>query len=145
MNKPMTAAQAAVLASIDLKADTLGTWKAEGEIVSQIHGGVYALTFGLYAYIMVVFWVLFAGHAASAINVGVSTFFLLIYAAVPLVMIRIGRLQPERYSFGDFLNARLDTYTGLLSGRAAAVQVLTVPAALAAAVTGIAWAILRTM
>src|SRR5690606_21282399 len=107
-----------------------------------IHPSVFGMMMGLYAYIMIVLWSLFGAHADGAIVLSVSTAFFVVYAASPLLIIKFGHFYAGARSFGNFLRGRVDTYTGEMTGMAALVQILTIPAGLALGITGVALIVL---
>lgn len=97
-----------------------------------------------YGWILLVFWITFAGHADAAFMVAISTAYCIVFAAVPWSFLRIEqRARPApRRSWSDFTGHGLDTFTGVLDGKAAMAQILSVPIALAITTTGIGVAIL---
>lgn len=139
MNKQLTANEIA-----DAKRMALGHGQTE------IHSTVMAMMGGCYAYMMAVFWIVLGQQADAKISLGVAIFFLIMYLGTPWAMYRIKHAEADPAlgrppKFSDFLDQGLETWTGYVSGRTAVVQVLTIPVGLAFAVTGIAFAIVRTM
>jgi type IV secretory pathway VirB2 component (pilin) len=62
------------------------------------------------------------------------------FAVVPLIILRLANRDAgaEPVSFREYLERGMDTLTGPLSGRAALVQIIVVPALLTLCLVGIA-------
>lgn len=128
------------------KLQVPSNWPANEEpVAQQLHPAILGWVAGLYAYMLGVYWLLFIGKQDVAFMLAVSTVFFIMYGGLPLTMARTGQVSTEGTRLSDFLNGKFATYTGPISGRSAMIQVLTIPASLCLAVTGIAVAIARTM
>jgi hypothetical protein len=95
----------------------------------DVHGfddmpaSILASFVGMWGLLLLVLWTFFAVDKPSAFAVAISTGFVAIFFAVPRLMIR--QTKPKLRREGEF-----KTYTGPLSDRAAATQVLLIPTAL---------------
>jgi hypothetical protein len=83
---------------------------------------------GLWAVLVVLFWAAFASDAQSRFAITVATLFIGMYFSVPLLMTR--QAKPKLARSSDMVA----TCTGLISTRAAAIQVVLIPAALILAI-----------
>ena len=69
--------------------------------------------------------------------VAISGVYLAAYLGSPFVMSRVGRIDPPlESSFQQFLKAPFTTWTGVITGREALLQVVLVPGAILFAVIG---------
>lgn len=107
---------------------------------TELHPAILALSAGLYATMIGIFWVTFASALDVAIALGIAAFFLAMFVAVPIVMLRSGTIgdRVPTTSLRAFLDGKLDTFTGLVSGRAALALVVTVPVCLTAGAAAMA-------
>tara|TARA_X000000950_G_scaffold159171_1_gene194981 strand:- start:12575 stop:13054 length:480 start_codon:yes stop_codon:yes gene_type:complete len=78
---------------------------------------------------MASFIVLFWGQAEPVFLVTIATGFLFVYAGVPVLMLRFEMKGGP--VFGAFLRQKLPTWSGMLTGRDAWIQVCLIPSMLA--------------
>jgi len=104
---------------------------------TSLHGGVFKTFAGINVAILGVFWMTFQNDAEALFMVAISGVYLAAYLATPYLMSRIGRIDaPQKKPFHDFLNEPFETWTGVLKGREALLQVLLIPIAILIAVAG---------
>ena len=103
---------------------------------TSMHPGAFYMFGAINAATLAVFWYVFRGELEAIFMVGVSTVYLMAYLATPWVMSRLGHFDvPDRRSFSSFLTEPFDTWTGVITGKEAVVQMLIVPVATLFAVT----------
>ena len=119
-----------------------------GEIdpASSSVAGIHPLVFVSFMVCLVVmmasFFVLFWGQAEPVFLVTIATGFLFVYAGVPVLMLRVEmRGGPV---LGAFLRHPLPTWSGLLTGRDAWIQVCLIPSMLALAAIALCLVVLLT-
>ena len=106
-----------------------------GEIdpASSSVAGIHPLVFVSFMVCLVVmmasFFMLFWGRAEPVFMVAIATGFLFVYAGVPVLMLRFEIMGGP--VFGAFLRQPLATWSGLLTGRDAWIQVCLIPSMLA--------------
>jgi|GEM_PF-5753005 len=100
---------------------------------SGVHPGAIALCGGAYAAMLLAFWAGFAGPGYVGVVLAVVTGFMIVYFSLILGGIAVAdSARPGTLrSFHAFLNGRVDTATGPLTGREALVMIAGLPAALA--------------
>jgi hypothetical protein len=99
--------------------------------VAGIHPLVFISFLACLAVMMAAFVALFWGRAKPVFMVAISTGVLLVYAGLPVLMLRFEmRGGPV---LGAFLRQPLPTWSGLLTGRDAWIQVCLIPSMLALA------------
>ncbi|GJL91702.1 hypothetical protein [Hyphococcus sp.] len=104
---------------------------------TALHGGVLKTLAGLNAYILIAFWFALRSDREALFMVAISAFYLLAYLGTPYLMGRVGgKGLDQSKPLSQFLAEPFETWTGTITGREAMLQVLTVPAAIAIAVTG---------
>ena len=93
-----------------------------------------AIAFG---WMMLSAWLAFGGTTGTDLDLAVATVLCAVFLALPIVMHRSAssRLDRSSQSVGQFLVSRVDTWTGLISGPEAWLQVILIPAGLALAAT----------
>ena len=96
---------------------------AAGGLMIAVYGGLM----GAFALTMAV-----GGPATFAIVI--SSFYVVMFFAVPAIFLGVERDGERRPSLGEFLESGIDTATGPISGRGALVQMLVVPALLTLAI-----------
>jgi hypothetical protein len=89
-----------------------------------------------YVAIMSAFLVLFTGSAEATMMVVISTLYATIFFAVPIIFLKTEN-RPSRLRLSTFMKDGLDTWTGHVDGRAAIIQMLSIPITIAVAVTTI--------
>jgi hypothetical protein len=102
--------------------------------VSGVHPNAVVALLGLYGVLMLSFW-LFFGGPATALTLTVITVLGLMYFGMLGAGILVSDSPPpgERgRDFGEFLNGRVLTFTGWISGTEALWQIIALPAALSA-------------
>lgn len=91
---------------------------------------------GSYGAIMAAFIALFMRSADAAMMVVISALYVAMYLSVPAIFLRTesrsGRLDMPR-----FMANGIETWTGHVDGRAAIIQILSIPLTIAGAVTAI--------
>lgn len=115
---------------------------------ADIHGGIYAIIGGAYAWMIFVLWLALNADGEAVFMIAISTFFLAMYAGIPAALTAIGRNPPEYRSrlhsdFAEFLDRKFSTSTGTISGREAALQILSIPVILALGMTLMAFIIVN--
>ena len=101
----------------------------------DIHPMVFVSLFSCFAAIMAAFLILFWGRVDAIFMVVVSAGYLLIYAGLPMVMLR--STSARHPAFAQFLRARVRVFEGTLSGRDAWIQICLIPFMLMLATFGI--------
>jgi type IV secretory pathway VirB2 component (pilin) len=109
----------------------------------EVHSGALALLLGFYGAMVALMWLTFARTGEGAFVMLVVTLVFAAFAVVPLVILRLGRRDAaaKPVSFRKYLERSMDTLTGPLTGRAALVQIIVVPALLTLCLVGIAVAL----
>jgi hypothetical protein len=69
--------------------------------------------------------------------IAVCVVYAVMFFGTPWVMVKAGRWPPKQTSWSEFLDDRIETFTGSMSGRDAFIQICSVPAALMVGVTAI--------
>ena len=101
----------------------------DASTVAGIHPLVFVSFMACFALMMVAFAALFWGRAEAIFMVVVSTGFLLVYAGVPVLMLRFE--MKGRPTFGAFLRQKVSTWSGLQTGRDTWIQICLIPSMLA--------------
>lgn len=111
----------------------------------HMHPGVLGIMAGCFVFMMVVFWLTFRGQSEATFMVVISAVYLAMYIGTPLVMKRTREAQygaeQHETDFASFLQGRMDTFTGSLTGWEVLMQACSIPVALALATFGICVAI----
>lgn len=115
----------------------------ERSLGEEIHPLCYGISFAAALWIVGVYALVFLAAPHALMMLTISFAFLVMYAGTPLVMWRSRRTESRASArgFAAFARAELETWAGPLHGREAAIQVVTIPLALALAATGIAFAV----
>ncbi|PQA86824.1 hypothetical protein [Hyphococcus luteus] len=105
---------------------------------TSLHGGVFKALALIYAALLAVFWLTFAGDKEALFMVAISAVYLAAYMGTPFMLSRVGgRVDPvQEKSFAAFLKEPFETWTGVVSGREAMLQILLVPSAVLIAGAG---------
>ena len=116
---------------------------ASGPRPRDVHAGGLALALGFYAAMVALMWLTFARTGEGTFVLIVVTLVFAAFAVVPLIILRLARRDAaaEPVSFREYLARGMDTLTGPMSGRAALVQIIVVPALLTLCLVGIAIAL----
>ena len=98
---------------------------------------VYQSVLIAFSWMMLSAWMAFGGTTGTDLDLAVATVLCAVFLALPIVMYRSAssRLDRSSQSVERFLVSRVDTWTGLISGREAWLQVILIPAGLALAAT----------
>lgn len=105
---------------------------------TSMHGGVFKVFAALNAAILGVFWWTFRSDAEALFMVAISGVYLAAYLGTPFIMSRVGRVDtPQHKPFHQFLEEPFETWTGVITGREAMLQVLLIPGAIFITVIGI--------
>lgn len=102
--------------------------------VSGVHPNAVVALLGLYGVLMLSFW-LFFGGPATALTLAVITVLGLMYFGMLGAGIVFSDSPPRGVpgrDFGEFLNGRVLTFTGWISGTEALWQIIALPVALSA-------------
>ena len=115
---------------------------------SEIHPRVFAYVFGAYAWMLFSLWMALKSDGGAVFMVAISTFFLAMYAGIPFALNALGRKygksgDNKSSDFGAFLDKKISTYTGTLTGRDVMVQITVIPILLAVGMTAIAFIIVH--
>lgn len=103
----------------------------------SLHSGVFKLFAVINTAILGVFWVTFSADTEALFMVAISGVYLAAYLGTPYILSRVGRIDPpQKGSFHRFLEAPFETWTGIITGREALLQVLLIPGAILIAVMG---------
>jgi hypothetical protein len=92
--------------------------------------------FAAFAWILLAAWVAFARDAEGDLALSFVLVLTVVLFALPLLVYLTARNHARKQTTqGDFLSARVETWTGTLTGAGAWLQILLIPAALALAAT----------
>ncbi len=108
----------------------------EPELARGLPPQVFAVLTSLYGAMLLTLWVFFGTDTNAMIALGVGTVYFAMYFGVPFAMLRLSgdaanRSQPG--SLRRFLDDKVDTYTGLVSGWVGIAQIMTIPVGLTGA------------
>jgi len=124
----------------NIQTENNETNDARQRITSRLHPRVYALLIGFALWLVLSVW-LFAGNGIIDYLLFIISGFVFIAVALPLILSRVdrangtaGRAEP-RQSYRDWAALDFDTWSGRLSARQAAVQILLPVAAVAVGMT----------
>lgn len=95
-----------------------------------VHHAAFYLFAGLYVGMMLLFLLTFMGSAPTVFAIGICIVYGLLFFGTPLVLYRVSGQSPDGRGWADFLNDKVETNTGVISGWAALVQICIVPASL---------------
>jgi hypothetical protein len=101
----------------------------------SIHPRIQKWAAAMAAWVMAAAWIGFSGAVTINIAIAICAVTLVMYLGVPLALARTARYASPKVSFGDYLAGELETFGGTISGREAAIQILTVPVCLAVGLT----------
>ncbi|OFX01100.1 MAG: hypothetical protein A3E78_11325 [Alphaproteobacteria bacterium RIFCSPHIGHO2_12_FULL_63_12] len=102
-------------------------WRTAGR-PNALHGRIYKLLALFNFGILGVFWLTFQGDHEALFMVAISVGYLAAYMGAPFVLTRAGHVDPPYgKNFDTFLNSPIETWTGVVTGREAMVQILAVP------------------
>jgi hypothetical protein len=103
---------------------------------SELTPAVYVTVFAAFAWVMLAGWVAFARDADAELALSFALVLTVVFFALPLLVFLTAKHRARKEaSPGDFLSARVETWTGTLTGAGAWLQILLIPAALALAAT----------
>lgn len=105
---------------------------------SDVPAAVGGLMFAVYAALIGALWLATTGPGKSGFMIVIAVFFLLVFFAVPLIILRQEPSNGSRPALHRFLSEGLATHTGHCSGKAALIQILIVPALLMLGILAIA-------
>ncbi len=105
---------------------------------SSVHRAVFASLAMIYAALLAVFWLTFQGAAEALFMVAISAVYLAAYVGTPYMLSRVGgHIDPVQDKTLDvFLREPFETWTGIVAGWEAALQILLIPAAVLIAGAG---------
>lgn len=102
-------------------------WRTAGR-PNALHGRIYKLLALFNFGILVVFWLTFQSDHEALFMVAISAGYLAAYLGAPFLLSRAGHVDPPyQKNFETFLNAPLETQTGIVTGKVAMIQILSVP------------------
>ena len=114
----------------DLAPLPLAEMERAAPAAPDIPAAVGRMLAGSYAALIGVCLLTLGGSREALFAIAVSGFYVLIYCAVPLIFLRVEADPSRRPTLRHFLRDGIDTATGHLSGSAALIQMLIVPALL---------------
>ena len=88
-----------------------------------------------YGAIMGAFLTLYTGNLRAAMMVAISGAYMAVFFAVPIFFLKQEPARAGRPGLPRFLDRGLNTWTGHINGREAAIQILSIPVVIACAVT----------
>jgi hypothetical protein len=104
----------------------------------HVHPAIRRIALGLIIWTVGAVWVLFSHSYYGPLLYGVVTLLVGLFVILPMILFRIGRRGTERSpSFADWLHGQLDTASGPIDGRDAAIMILLVPMAVAVGMTAL--------
>lgn len=111
---------------------------SERELRASLHSGVHKVFVSAFAIMMTTYLITFQEAKYALFMVAISVVYVLVYFAVPTIMLRIQGEGKElkRESFGEFLERDFDNFTGTLTGWEATLQVCLIPVMLTICVIG---------
>jgi|GEM_PF-1678814 len=102
-----------------------------------LHGGVFKTLALVNIATLGTFWLTFLGDAEALFMVAISSVYLAAYLGTPLVMNKVGEIDASQTKpFHEFLAEPFETWTGIITGREAMLQVLMVPVAILVTAVG---------
>ncbi|WP_421854902.1 hypothetical protein [Novosphingobium sp.] len=104
--------------------------------VPDLPSEIGLMILGSYGAIMAAFLALFMRSADAAMMVVISTGYVVMYLTVPSLFLKT-ESRSGRLSMAKFMADGIETWTGHVGGRAALVQILSIPLTIACAVTAI--------
>ncbi len=119
----------------------------DGIACDTLHPGVLAIIAGSFISIILSYWLVFRNSSEAAFMVVISAVYLTMYIGTPFVMYRVRQVHKpleDLGNFRDFLNGKMHTATGPLTGWEATIQACCIPVALTLATIGICIVIVMT-
>ena len=107
----------------------------------ELHPLIYQSLVGLTIWLVLSVWVLFSRGAYEGLTLSVITLFFVILVGIPVLLWLTWRRnidpneQRDTAPFGEWISRPFETWTGSISGREAAVQILLPIAAVAFGMT----------
>ena len=104
---------------------------APGVAARGVHRNVLLGLVGLYAAMLMSFWILFVGDSSSALVMTMVTVLMIVYFGLMVGGILLADTpapNEHQRSFGEFLRGPVDIINGVITGRQAAIQMLFLPA-----------------
>jgi hypothetical protein len=87
-----------------------------------------------YGAILAAFLTLYTGNLRATMMVAISGVYMAVFFAVPVFFLKQELKQGDRPSYARFLARGLDTWTGHIHGREAAILILSIPVVIACAI-----------
>lgn len=102
-----------------------------------VHPVIPRIAIGLTVWSVAAVWVLFDHSYYALLLHGVVTFLVGAFIVLPWVLLRLSRKSntPPSPKFGDWAHGKLDTASGPIDAREAAIMVLLLPVAVAIGIT----------
>ena len=105
-----------------------------------LHPAVYGALVGCAVWVLAAFWIFFGHDTYTGLQLAVSTFFCIMFVAVPLWLRRLSGVaasETKQSKLRDWASHEFETAYGPIEGRQAAVMVLLAPAAIALGITAV--------
>jgi len=104
----------------------------------HVHPAIRRIALGLIAWTIGAVWVLFSHSYYGPLLYGVVTLLVGIFVLLPIVLFRMARQGAEESpSFGTWMHGQLDTASGPVDARDAAIAILLIPIAVAVGMTAL--------
>lgn len=108
----------------------------------SLHSAVFKTLGAVNAAILGVFWWTFRGDGEALFMIAVSAIYLAAYLGTPYIMNRAAKIDGQQTkSYYHFLREPFETWTGVITGREALLQVILIPSAILIAVIGMSFII----
>jgi hypothetical protein len=104
-----------------------------------VHPSITDVALMAVAWTVGVVWILFSHGYYAPLMFGVVTLLAVIFVVLPFILFRLGRKgdAPPPPAFLEWADGQLDTATGPIDGREAAIMILLIPIALAVGMTAL--------
>lgn len=107
---------------------------------SSLHPAVQRALIGCVLWIVAALWLFFGRDAYAGLQLAVSTFFCVMFVAVPMWMAKLtpaAASQPGQPSIREWASHEFETACGSVEGRDAIAMILLAPVAIALGITGV--------
>jgi hypothetical protein len=114
-------------------------------VFTSIHPGIQLIGGALVVWMMSALWLGFSGNFTINLSLAICGVTLVMFLGVPVVLARTAKYAPPHGTLGEYLAGEVETLGGRMSGWEVLIQMLTVPACLAAGATAMAmtWLVLQ--
>jgi hypothetical protein len=104
----------------------------------HVHPAIRRIALGPIAWTIGAVWVLFSHSYYGPLLYGVVTLLVGFFVLLPMILFRIGRQSAEQSpSLGNWMHGQLDTASGPVDARDAAIMILLIPMAVAVGMTAL--------